>query len=362
MILPHSHLSVMILLILSALCWGSWPSAFRFSSKWRYELFLFDVAIGFMACAIVGALTVGSLGYDGFSAIDDALNAGKREWVTALAAGAVFNLATMLLMSAISLAGMAVAFPAWAGVGLAAGIIFRLFAKSGANVPLLIGGIVLSIATVITASMAYKDLARQRHERAAKAGAVKSTKRPQSLKAIILACIGGLALTLSLPILDAAMVPDVGLGPYSALLFVGLGVLFSTVAYNLFFMNLPVQGQPVDIFDYMKGDLWSHIAGLAGGAVLCISVLAGLVATAANSQTGVGAALPPGEAPVNAWMVYAIPRLAPVVAAVWGVLKWHEIKDGDGKVSLLTWTAVAIFIGSLAAVSAAIILTVQKAA
>ena len=352
----------MLLLILSALCWGSWPSAFKLSPKWRFELFLFDAALGFLACAILLSLTAGSMGYDGFSARDDLLNAGKRQWVSAIGAGCLFNLANMLLIAAVSLAGMAIAFPAWAGAGVVVGVIFRLFAKSGANVPLLVGGMVLSIAAVVAASMAFGDLAKQRHERAAKAGAVKSTKRPQSLKAIILACIGGLALTLSLPILEDAMAPDIGLGPYSVILFLSVGIAFSTLAFNLFFMNLPIQGQPLELLDYLKGDIRDHINGLIGGAILCGSLVAGLVATTANSQTGVGAALTGTETPVTAWLMYGIPRLAPVAAVAWGVFKWRELKDGDGRVSMLTMATLALFVGSIAAVSAAIIFTVAKTA
>src|SRR5437764_2786876 len=112
MILPASYAASLVLLALGMLCPGSWPNTFKKAGgKWRFELYYFDFAIGAMLAAIIAALTLGSLGFDGFSFLDDLSLAGKRHAFFAVIAGIVFNLANMLLLGAISISGMAVAFP-----------------------------------------------------------------------------------------------------------------------------------------------------------------------------------------------------------------------------------------------------------
>src|ERR1700688_3569246 len=112
MVLPGSYAAVLILLTLGMLGWGMWANAFKAGgSKWRFELFYFDFAIGIALAATVLALTAGSLGFDGFSFTDDLRLAGKRQDFFAFCAGLIFNLGNMLLLAAASIAGLTVAFP-----------------------------------------------------------------------------------------------------------------------------------------------------------------------------------------------------------------------------------------------------------
>src|ERR1700684_1081488 len=119
MILPASHLASLLLLVLCLLCWGSWANTFNAAGKkWRFELYYYDFAIGVTVAALVCALTLGTLGGDGFDFLDDIRLAGKRQDVFAFIAGLVFNLGNMLLVGAISIVGLAVAFPAGLGVAM----------------------------------------------------------------------------------------------------------------------------------------------------------------------------------------------------------------------------------------------------
>src|SRR3954453_22129268 len=95
MILPQSYNAVLLLMILSLLCLGSWASTYKFAGKWRFELFYFDFAIGLGIAALIYAFTVGNLGFDGFSLLDDLQKAGKRQWVYGVLAGLIFNLGNM---------------------------------------------------------------------------------------------------------------------------------------------------------------------------------------------------------------------------------------------------------------------------
>ena len=88
MILPGSYVTALILLIVGMVGWGVWANLFKAAGgKWRFELFYFDFAIGVVLMAGVLALTVGSLGFDGFSFADDLRLAGKRQDLSAFLAG-----------------------------------------------------------------------------------------------------------------------------------------------------------------------------------------------------------------------------------------------------------------------------------
>src|SRR5271157_445986 len=118
MILPQTHTAVLFLMILSLLCWGSWANSYKLAGKWRYEIYYLDFAAGVALFAFLCAFTVGNLGFDGFSFIDDLMHAGKRQWLYGFMGGVIFNLGNMILMAAISVAGMAVAFPVGIGVAI----------------------------------------------------------------------------------------------------------------------------------------------------------------------------------------------------------------------------------------------------
>jgi len=124
MILPTTYATAMLLTILSMICWGSWANTFKLTKNWRFELFYFDFSFGVLLTALVAAFTLGSMG-DDLSFSDNLLIAGKRQMAYALAAGLIFNLANMLLVAAISLAGLAVAFPVGIGLALVIGVIWN---------------------------------------------------------------------------------------------------------------------------------------------------------------------------------------------------------------------------------------------
>src|SRR5579883_1065052 len=128
MILPGSYVATLLILVLSMICWGSWANTYKLCPpRWRFELFYFDFAIGVFIAAIIAALTFGSLGWDGFSFLDDLRLAGKRSDALAFVAGVIFNLANMLLVGAIAIAGMAVAFPVGIGIALIEGVVLNYF-------------------------------------------------------------------------------------------------------------------------------------------------------------------------------------------------------------------------------------------
>src|ERR1700733_13483024 len=118
MLIPTTYLTALLLLIVSMFCWGSWANTQKLTGKWRFELFYYDYSVGVLVCALIAAFTFGEMMPKELTFSDNLLLAGKRQMAYGFAGGAVFNLANMLLVAAISVAGMAVAFPIAIGLAL----------------------------------------------------------------------------------------------------------------------------------------------------------------------------------------------------------------------------------------------------
>jgi glucose uptake protein len=341
MILPQTYLAALLVTILSMLCWGSWANTFK-ASKWRFELYYFDFAIGMLAFGLIIAFTAGSMGFDGFTFMDDMMHAGKRQWFYGFIGGVVFNLANMLLMAAISVSGMGVAFPVSIGLAIIIGMVSAFATKSiGGNPAMIFGGCGLILAAMIVCATAYGAISDVRHEEEARAGRAKSTKRPVPWKGIVIALVSGVLMGIFAPLLQMAQQGDVGLGPYSIAALFSIGVFFSTFVFNLFFMNIPVQGDPVDFMDYFKGRPISHIMGLFGGGLWILGGVAAFVASAPESthlDRGVGGILN------LCW---------PLIAAVWGIFVWKEFRGGDAKVKALLGLMFLLFVLGVGLVSMA---------
>lgn len=106
-------------MLVSMLCWGSWANTQKIDKSWRFELFYWDYVWGLLACALAFGLTLGSRNSASPDSFFRNLNAASvRSLVEAFFGGAIFNAGNLLLVAAISVAGMAVAFPIGAGLEL----------------------------------------------------------------------------------------------------------------------------------------------------------------------------------------------------------------------------------------------------
>src|SRR5579872_5065351 len=161
MIIPATYGVALALTIFTMLCWGSWANTFKLSGKWRFELFYYDYALGVLIGATIYALTFGNLGFDGFDFLDDLMHAGKRQIFFGLVGGVVFNLANMLLVAAISVAGLAVAFPIGIGLALVIGVVWNYILNPQGNPALLFSGAAIVLAAIVVDAIAYQKHARQ---------------------------------------------------------------------------------------------------------------------------------------------------------------------------------------------------------
>ena len=342
MILPQSYPAVLFLMILSLFFLGSWASAYKFAGWWRFELFYFDFAIGLLLAAVIYAFTVGNLGYDGFSFVDDLQHAGKRQWMYGFMAGMVFNLGNMLLMAAVSVAGMSVAFPMTMGIALLLGTGLGVAGRPAGNTLLLGLGCALILTSTIVNAVLYRIMGVAQHEALARSGHAKSTRRPSPVKGIILALVAGLLIGSCTPLLDKARIIDVGLGPYALTALFAFGVFFSTFVFNIFFMNLPVEGEPVDFGSYFSGSGKQHLLGFAAGVVWCTGILAAMVSSSVPEQMQ--------AAPLTRYLLL---EGAPVLAALWGILVFREFKSRDVRVIALGMLMIALFVCGLVMVGLA---------
>ena len=266
MILPGSYLLTLILFFITFLCLGVVGNSLRLAGqKWRFELFYYDFAIGVLGAAIIAAFTFGCLGLDGFTVLDDiqlACNAG----CVCLRGGMPVDLGNLLIVAALSLSGLSVALPVGMGLALIVGGILGLLSHSGSNVTLVCAGCVALLAAVVFDGLAWTKYRAMKTAEAQAASAAlaaeqtaqgktapqgktagpgrkKSSKRRATPeKALFLAALGGILAGSFYPLISMAGEGENSLGPYTTGLIFALGVAFSTFAYNLFFMNLPIHG------------------------------------------------------------------------------------------------------------------------
>jgi glucose uptake protein len=337
MILPASYTAALILLIAGMIGWGMWANLFKAAGgKWRFELFYFDFAIGMVLAATLLALTAGSLGFDGFSFADDLRLAGKRQDLFGFSAGLIFNLGNMLLLGAVSITGMAVAFPAAMGCELIVAGFWNFALNPGGNAKLLVLGAAVVAAAIVFDILAFKTWS-------AAAAALKSRKRKASLKGVFLSLGGGLLLGSFAPLIQMGRAGENGLGPYSIGFIFSIGVLFSTFVFNLFFMNLPVQGGPIEMREYFRAKLARHGLGIAGGMVWYIGMIASLVAGRLE-----------GKAQVSPLVSYVLGQGGIVIATLCGLFLWREYADADDSVKVRLGLMFVLLLAGIGVLSSAL--------
>jgi glucose uptake protein len=342
MILPQTYAAALALMILAMLSWGSWANTFKLTRNWRFELYYFDYAFGVAIASIIYAFTAGNMGFDGLMFVDDFMHAGKRQWLYGFTGGVVFNLANMLLVAAISVAGLSVAFPVGIGMALVIGVFLNHLIKPGGNATLLFVGCAIVVAAIIVDAMAYHALARIKQLELIKSGKAKSTLVRVPLKGVIISIASGILMGCFFPLVELSKATEVGLGPYSAGFVFAGGVFFSTFVFNMFFMNLPVQGEPVELLDYFRGRLKDHALGWLGGAIWYTGAIASFAAASAPEQVQVGPAIS-----------YAVGQGATMVSALWGVLVWKEFAGADTRAKSLLVMMFVLFLTGLSLISIA---------
>ena len=304
MFTPHTLGIALFMMITSAICWGSWANTYKGVKNYRFELFYWDYAVGIFVISLIFAFTMGSTSGDANSFLNNVHSADTTNIFSTMVGGAIFNLANLLLVAAIDMAGLAIAFPVAIGIALVVGVISSFALQPKGNAALLAVGVVCALIAVVLDGKAY--------------GSLVVAGRTVSKKSIGVCVVSGVLMGLWAPFVARAMTNGNTLGPYSIAVFLTLGALLSCFIWNIYFMKHPLVGEPVGFSGFFRAPASGHLLGLLGGFIWGTGMVFNLVAA---SFTGVA-------------ISYAIGQSAPMVAALWGVFAWKEFAGAPGKAKI----------------------------
>jgi glucose uptake protein len=253
--------------------------------------------------SLIFSFTLGSNGSGGRSFIEDIAQANKGNIFSPFIGGIIFNAANILLVAAIAIAGMAVAFPVGIGLALVIGVIVNYIDNPVGNKLLLFSGVALIVVAILLNANAYRKM--------------QSGIKSASSKGLLLSIVAGVLMGFFYKYVAASMFsdfnfPEAGkISPYTAVVFFALGILLSNFLFNTLLMLRPFTGTRVSYSDYFKGGLQNHITGILGGVIWCVGMSFSIIAS--------GKAGPA--------ISYGLGQGATVVAAVWGIFIWKEFRN-----------------------------------
>lgn len=325
MFVPGVYIGALILMVLSMVCWGSWANTQKLCRGWRFELFYWDYVGGILLTSLLVGFTLGRVhpaSPDSF--MPNLTSADARHLLLAFVGGIVFNIANILLVAAIAIAGLAVAFPIGIGLALVIGSVLNYIITPKGNPALLFGGIALVCVAIVLDALAYKRVSRSLEV---------------STKGILLSLLCGIGMGLFYPFVAKALTGENHLGPYTVAFVFAVGVVVSTFPLNYIFMSRPVAGPPVSVREYFQGAKRFHVWGVLGGMVWGIGTISNFVASSAQM--------------VGPATSYALGQGATMISAVWGVFVWREFAGGPSSAHRLLAFMFLCFVLGLAAIAVA---------
>ncbi len=300
MFTPPSLTIALLMTITSAICWGSWANTYKGVKNYRFELFYWDYAIGIFLISLILALTMGSTGHDSFSFLNNVQSADTSNILWTMVGGALFNLANLLLVAAIDMAGLAVALPVSIGIALVVGVVLSYILEPKGVALFLALGVACALIAVILDGKAFGSL---------------GSGRSASRKSIIICIVSGVLMGLWNPFVAYGATRGNTLTPYSSAVFLTLGALLSCFVWNLYFMKHPLAGDPVGFGGFFRAPASGHLLGLFGGVIWGVGTVFNVVAGKSMSFA----------------ISYAIGQSAPMVGALWGVFAWKEFAGAGSR-------------------------------
>src|SRR5437763_16912314 len=111
MFIPGLYPFALFMMIVTMICWGSWANTQKLCRGWRFELFYWGYVFGIVLISLLLGFSMGntdSASPDSFMA--NLRTADGHHILLAFLGGVVFNIAIILLVAAIAIADVAVAF------------------------------------------------------------------------------------------------------------------------------------------------------------------------------------------------------------------------------------------------------------
>ncbi|MDF1574064.1 MAG: GRP family sugar transporter [Bacteroidales bacterium] len=323
MVIIQSYFVAVLLCVITMLCWGSWANTQKMASKkWAFQLFYWDYSLGVLILSLILAFTMGSTGEEGRGFLADLAQADGQAIGSALLGGAVFNIANLLIVVAIHIAGMAVAFPIGIGLALVIGVVVNYVATPLGNPVVLFIGVILVVLAIVLDALAYR-----KHSGGTASGTTKG---------IVISILGGILMGFFYRFVAASMatdfaMPEAGkLTPYTASVIFAVGLLLSNFFWNTFFMYKPVTGEKASYRDYFKkGDTGLHLIGILGGVIWSLGMTFSIIAA---EQAGFA-------------ISYGLGQGATLIAALWGVFIWKEFGKAEGLKGLIAAMFLFFLVG-----------------
>jgi glucose uptake protein len=323
---PQTYAIALSFMFVTMLCWGSWANTVKLCPGYRFQLFYWDYVGGLLLGTLAWGVTLGSLGATGNSFFADLSSADARHLGLAIAGGVTFNLANLLLVAAIDIAGLAVAFPIGIGLALVVGAVSSYLIAPHGNPWMLFGGIVLVVAAIVLDAGAYR-LRELQHAATSRRG-------------VILSLIAGLLMGCFYPFVSKAMTGEHSMGPYSTAFVFAVGVLLCALPANYLLMRRPLDGGPqATMSGYAKAPINWHLWGVVGGLIWCTGTTLNFVASRAQI--------------VGPAVSYSIGQGATMVSAAWGVFVWREFAQAPAAAKKLIVWMFLFFLGGLTLIALA---------
>ena len=323
---PETYVIALSFMCISMLCWGSWANAVKLCPGYRFQLFYWDYVVGLIVGSLLWGWTLGSLGNTGRPFISDVTHSSSHNiWLAALG-GIIFNVANLLLVAAIDIAGLAVAFPIGIGLALVVGAVSSYWISPAGNPLMLFSGIALVVTAIVLDAAAYRLR--------------EATQQKMSTRGVLISLIAGLLMGCFYPFVSKAMSGEDAPGPYATSFFFALGVAACSVVANTILMRRPLDGKaPVAMSAYASAPVRWHIWGIIGGVIWCTGAVLNFVASRAHI--------------VGPAVSYSIGQGATMISACWGVFVWKEFSAAPPRSkTLLVWMFI-FFICGLTAVALA---------
>ena len=322
---PETYVVALTFMVVSMLCWGSWANTLKLCPGYRFQVFYWDYVIGLFLGALAWGVTLGSNGATGNSFFTDLAQADGHHIGLAIAGGAIFNVANLLLVAAIEIAGLAVAFPVGIGLALVVGAVSSYVIAPAGNPALLFGGIVVVVAAIVLDAAAYR---------------LREQQKSVSTRGVVLSLVSGVLMGSFYPFVSRSMSGPRAPGPYAASFWFVVGVGVCSLVVNTILMRKPLDGrEPVSFRAYTEARPAWHLWGVIGGAIWCTGAILNFVASRAHI--------------VGPAVSYSIGQGATMISASWGVFVWHEFQSAPRKSkALLAWMFI-LFLCGLTAVALA---------
>jgi glucose uptake protein len=312
-------------MIASMLCWGSWANTRKLTVGYAFSLFYWDYVIGIILGSLFWGFTLGSLYGGPESFVANLGSADRMHWLLAIVGGVIFNLANLLLIASIDLAGMAVAFPIGIGLALIVGVVLNYVIQPAGNPVLIFGGAAFVAAAILLDALAYRR---------------REANNVISTRGVVLSVVSGLLMGTFYPFVAKSSIGQHALGPYVVAFVFAIGVALCALPANAWLMGHSLTGEaPSSMRGYRKARRSWHSWGIAGGVIWCTGAVASFVASRANL--------------VGPAVSYAIGQGATMVSAVWGVFVWREFASAPANSRRLLFFMFVLFLLGLGAIAIA---------